>query len=71
VGLAAGQSRVAHRPLMLLATGRAHEADRLFLDAQQRVEFGLDAGIDLTPRPWTNEMEAFHGKFQLRAATNI
>lgn len=58
------QLRLADPPLVALATDRATGPNPLATDAQQSLEFAVDADVDILPGVGADEMQAFH--FRLR-----
>jgi CRP/FNR family transcriptional regulator, cyclic AMP receptor protein len=62
----ASEERVAHRPLVPFAAGRAAHAHGLLADAQQRADLALDPAVDFAPGRGADENEMFHGGFRRR-----
>ena len=57
--------RLANLPFMVLAADRAARADAVAADAEQGVQFAIDADVDVLSGVRADEMQPFHGGLRM------
>jgi hypothetical protein len=58
--------RFANLPFMVLTAGRAARPDVVAADAEQGVQFAIDADVDVLTRVRADKMQPFHGGLRIQ-----